>query len=292
MDNKKQTIIMGSLPWVIALLVILLMTSCVYDEEFSRANSRISDLNMKVTNIQENYDDKLNSISSNQAEILVEIESIKQSIKDLANRVEDNEHVIRYSFEKDLSEQDSIKAKLSQLAEISAKIDNLEKFVKQHHEYLGLGQMEMPEGTLEDRIGVGNISREETEGTANRSRDIFLYEKALSLFNDKKYSRSLDGFKIFLEEFPKSDLADNAQFWIGECFMALNQYDQAILAYQEVIKKYPKENKVPNAMLRQAIAWLEIGEKTSSEILLKNIIKQYPDSNEAKLARKKLDSMK
>jgi tol-pal system protein YbgF len=292
MSIKKQKMIMDSLLSAIVLLITLPLSSCVYDEEFARANSRINDLNMKTANIQENLDNKLNSISSNQAEMLVEIDSIKQSIKELANRVEDNEHVIKYSFEKDLSEQDSIKAELSKISEISSKMDSLENFIKLHHEYLGLEPMEVPETSLEDGIVIEDISGSEAEGEALKSRDITLYETSLSLFNNKQYSRALEGFNMFLGEFPKSDLADNAHFWIGECYMALKKYEKAILAYEEVIKKYPNENKVPNAMLRQAIAWLRIGEKKYPEILLNKIIKEYPDTNEAKLARKKLDTIK
>ncbi len=74
--------------------------------------------------------------------------------------------------------------------------------------------------------------------------------------------------------------------------MALKQYEQAILAYQEVITKYPKGNKVPNAMLRQAIAFLEINDKTSSKLLLQKVIKQFPGSSEAKIAQKKLKTIK
>ena len=91
--------------------------------------------------------------------------------------------------------------------------------------------------------------------------------------------------------YPKSDLADNAQFWIGECHMSLEQYEQAILAYQEVIKKHPKGNKVPNAMLRQAVAFAEIKDKTSAKLLLKKVIKEYPNSSEAQIARAKLKTL-
>ena len=72
----------------------------------------------------------------------------------------------------------------------------------------------------------------------------------------------------------------------------VKQYEQAILSYQEVIKKYPKGNKVPNALLRQAMAFLEIKDKTSSRLLLKKIIKKYPRSSEAKIAKKKLATIK
>jgi TolA-binding protein len=74
--------------------------------------------------------------------------------------------------------------------------------------------------------------------------------------------------------------------------MALKQYEQAILAYQEVIKKYPKGNKVPSALLRQAFAFLEIKDKTSAKLLLSKVVKNYPSSNEAKIAQKKLETLK
>jgi tol-pal system protein YbgF len=95
----------------------------------------------------------------------------------------------------------------------------------------------------------------------------------------------LSGFKSFLDEYPKSDLADNAQYWIGECFMSMKQYKEAAIAFDDVIKKYPDENKVPGAYLRQAIAMQELGDTTSTKVLLKKLIKSYPDSPEAKRAK-------
>ena len=100
------------------------------------------------------------------------------------------------------------------------------------------------------------------------------------------------GFEALIKKYPDSDRADNAQFWIGECYMGIKKYEKAILAYQEVIKKYPKGNKLPSAMLRQAIAFLEIKDKTSTRLLLKKIINKYPDSSEAQIAKKKLEALK
>jgi TolA-binding protein len=74
--------------------------------------------------------------------------------------------------------------------------------------------------------------------------------------------------------------------------MGLNQYEQAILAFQQVIKRYPKGNKVPSAMFRQALAFEAIKDTTSAKLLLAKIIKSYPKSNEASIAKTKLESMK
>jgi TolA-binding protein len=59
-----------------------------------------------------------------------------------------------------------------------------------------------------------------------------------------------------------------------------------------VIKNYPKGNKAANATLRQAMAFLEINDKTSAKLLLGKVVKTYPGSNEAKIAQKKLETLK
>ncbi len=270
------------------------MTSCAYDQEFQRANSRISDLNTRIAGIEEGHSERFNTMSSSQAEILLELEKIRQSVKDLANRVEDNEHIIQHTVEKDLTEQEGLKTGLSRLNEISNRLEYLNNYLVQHHDYLGLEPMKTPEDTQNQAMTDEGDGFTDTlpSVSVDKPRNEALYETSLALFNSRQYSHAIKGFKTFLDEFGNSDQADNAQFWIGECFMALNQYDQAILSYQDVITNYPNGDKVPNAMLRQAIAWLEIGDKTSSEIILKNIIKQYPDSNEAMLARKKISTIK
>ena len=187
--------------------------------------------------------------------------------------------------------QDALKA---DLANLSQKMTELDMMVKQHHKHLGLKPLVVQEdqeresGAVEP--GEAVIERGVT-AKKKKPKDIEIYDNSLAYFKEEKFEDALDGFKSFLDEYPKSDRADNAQFWIGECYMALKQYEQAILAYQDVIKKFPKGNKVPNALLRQAGAFLEIKDKTSSRLLLKKVIEKYPESSEAESARKKLKTL-
>jgi len=76
-----------------------------------------------------------------------------------------------------------------------------------------------------------------------------LYDLPLALYREGNYEEAITGFKASSENSPKSNLADNAQYWVGESHMALKQYEHAILAFQVLIKKYPKGNKVPKAVL-------------------------------------------
>jgi tol-pal system protein YbgF len=83
-------------------------------------------------------------------------------------------------------------------------------------------------------------------------------------------------------------LADNAQFWLGECYYAEKSYGEAIAAYEKTIKEHPKSDKVSSAMLKQGMAFLELGDNTAGKILLKKVVKEYPHSNQAKIAKSKL----
>jgi len=284
----------------IIIFCVIPFSSCVYDKEFTYLNDQMIALNKRVKTLEESVDTKVNrdidskmtSIRSNQADLGVEIEQLRGEVKSLSGRVEENEHLIKRAVERDLGDQDASRRELSQLKE---KVAEMDAMVKRHEEYLGYG---MPAAREKIRPGTGpveqaEVKREQGPGIVEpKSGELVLYEKALASYREGNYEGAMEGFTDFLKKYPKSDRADNAQFWIGESYMGLKQYEQAILAFQEVIKKYPEGNKVPNALLRQALAFLEIKDKTSCELLLKKIIKNYPDSSEAKIAEKKLATLK
>ncbi len=224
------------------------------------------------------------SIHESQAEVVAELDEIRGELQSLSGNVEDNKHLIRHFIERDTTGQDAMNARLG---ELEARIGELQK-------YLQLEPLPKPNETGLDKwpnettkLGPQPPGHEELASPEER-----LYESTLASYREGKYREAIAGFKDFLNSYPKSKLADNAQFWIGESYMSLAEYEQAILAYQEVIKNYPEGNKVPSAMLKQALAFYEIKDATSSNLLLKKIIKKYPDSAEAKIAEAKLKTMK
>ncbi len=174
---------------------------------------------------------KLSTVNSNQAEMMVEIDRLKEDLKELSGRVEDNEHILKNSVEKDLSEQDAIQADLKELAVLSQNMEKLERALKQQQEYLALEPFDTVEEQQANHV-AGETVREEEEaiGEDKKSEETKIYDAALSLYREENYEQASEDFKKFLNLYPKSDLADNAQFWIGECHMALKQYEQAILA--------------------------------------------------------------
>jgi tol-pal system protein YbgF len=117
------------------------------------------------------------------------------------------------------------------------------------------------------------------------------YKKAYDLYSKGNIDEAQREFKRFLEAYPKSKYAENAHFWLGECYFSQKKYEDAILEYDEVIKKYPKGNKVPDSLYRQGMAFLEMKDTTNAKLILKEVVRRFPQTDQATRARKKLKEL-
>ena len=275
-------------------LLLLFTSSCVYDKEFAYLNDQVIALNKRVRSLEDGMENRLDPMRSSQAGIQSDLDQIRGEIRKLSGLIEENEHLLKRAVERDLTEQDSMQAAVTQ---ISDRMITLEAMVEQQHRYLGLESItprRTEEAATPAPLRVEPSSRPAPAPTQAPvvAKETDAYETALSNFRNGKHEEAIAGFRGFLRTQPKSDLAENAQFWIGESHFALRQYEQAILAYQEVIKNFPKGTKVANATLRQGMAFLEIDDKTSARLLLDKVVKNYPNTSEAKIAQQKLATLK
>lgn len=117
------------------------------------------------------------------------------------------------------------------------------------------------------------------------------YKNAYDLYNKGNIPAAREEFKRFLGAHPKSKYAENAHFWLGECYFSEKKYDEAILEFDEVIKKFPKGNKVPDALYRQGMAFLEMKDTMNAKLIFKEVVKRYPKSDQATRARKKMQEL-
>ncbi len=119
------------------------------------------------------------------------------------------------------------------------------------------------------------------------------YEFAFQAMEKRDYALAIRLFKEFLKRHSKSNLADNAQYWIGESHYGLREYDQAIIEFDAVRRRYPQGEKVPAALLKQGYAFAELGEKLNARLLLQEVMEKFPgtpEADRAKLRLKTIDS--
>jgi len=94
-----------------------------------------------------------------------------------------------------------------------------------------------------------------------------------------------------LKNFPTSDLAGNAQFYLGEVDYAQSNFQGAVTEYDKVIFEYPKGHKVGAAMLKKGMAEAKLGQKASAVRDLREVVRRFPASDEARQASSRLKEL-
>ncbi len=105
------------------------------------------------------------------------------------------------------------------------------------------------------------------------------------------YQGAIVAFQNFLAQYPKSNLAPRAQYWIGDSYFNLRDFRLAIAAQQTLVKTYPDSATVPDAMLNIASSQIEMGETIAGKKSLEEILQKFPISEAAGKAKRRLAAM-
>lgn len=118
-----------------------------------------------------------------------------------------------------------------------------------------------------------------------------LYSDGLRDINGKHYDLASQEFQDYLKYYGDTDLASNAQFYLGEIAFMQNQFQQALDSYNKVIEDYPKSFKTASARMRKGFCLAELGQKAAAIRELRTVVRQYPGTDEAKKSAAKLREM-
>ncbi|SEP40797.1 tol-pal system protein YbgF [Nitrosovibrio sp. Nv6] len=131
---------------------------------------------------------------------------------------------------------------------------------------------------------TGAMSGDGAEGRA--------YEAAYDLFKGARYKDAISRFEKFIKNYPASNLAPSAQYWIGNSHYALRDFKSAVNAQEKLIKTFPDSAKAPDAMLNIASSQQEMSRKTDARKTLQTLVAKYPGSEAAEKAKQRLVNLK
>jgi len=118
------------------------------------------------------------------------------------------------------------------------------------------------------------------------------YQRAFELLKSGQHQPAITGFQSFLETYPDSTVAANAQYWLGESFYGAGQFKKAVREFEKVRTVYPNAAKVGDASLKLAYCYYELQQWDGARSVLKEINENFAGSTVAKLASQRLKRMK
>ena len=116
-----------------------------------------------------------------------------------------------------------------------------------------------------------------------------LYDTAYADYTTGQWALSIQGFEAYISSFPQSELADDAQFFIGQNYYADGQFREAAEAFQQVELSYPTGDVVPEALYKRGLTLERLDETELARDAFELVVEQYPDDNMANLAQQALD---
>jgi len=125
-----------------------------------------------------------------------------------------------------------------------------------------------------------------------QAREMRAYDVASNLFRRNDFAAAIDAFRAFLKDFPQSQLAANAEYWIGISYANLKDYRNALAVQEQLVTKYPQSAKAPDALLAIAAIQADQGDTGSARNTLEDIIARFPSSEAAGKARTRLAQLR
>jgi tol-pal system protein YbgF len=118
-----------------------------------------------------------------------------------------------------------------------------------------------------------------------------LYETAYADYTAGQWSLAIQGFETYLKTYPKSELADDAQYYIGESYAGDSKFREAAASYDRVIRDYPNSDILPEAWYKVGISYDRLGQVDRAREAFDYVVRAYPDSDAGRLAKQNLDRL-
>jgi tol-pal system protein YbgF len=102
---------------------------------------------------------------------------------------------------------------------------------------------------------------------------------------------ALQEFGDYLRCFGSTDLAPNAQYYIGTIHLAQADYPTALQDFDTVLEKYSDNNKTPDALFYKGEVLVKMDRRTDAQKEYRDLIVRFPKDNMAARACSRLTDL-
>jgi TolA-binding protein len=200
----------------------------------------------KVEELQKVLDDATRLLKRNSADLGADVDQLRNDVR-IANGL--------------------VSAINNQMAELKAAMEAQKK------------DSETRLAALEARLG----SVESGKPTASTSAED-LWKLGSAAFDAQRFNDALDLFKRLLATYPTHDRADDAQYFRGQSYTNLKDWDSAIREYQRLFEKYPDSALADDGLYFAALAAETLKNCSEARTYLGLVKQKFPKSNVAKIS--------
>lgn len=118
------------------------------------------------------------------------------------------------------------------------------------------------------------------------------YDRAFRALREQRYADAAEGFSAFVDSYPNSAYAPNAQYWLAETYYVTRDFSTALRFFNQLLDRYPGSNKEGDALLKIGFSHFELSQWNEARAALEQVRSQHPDTTLARLAEGRLRDMR
>ncbi|WOT06498.1 tol-pal system protein YbgF [Shewanella youngdeokensis] len=118
------------------------------------------------------------------------------------------------------------------------------------------------------------------------------YEQAVNLvLKEKKYAAAIPAFAQFIDKYPNSSYAPNANYWLGQLLYNKGEFVDAAKAFTTVVDKFKDSGKRGESLVKLGMISEKTGDKSTAKAYYLKVVNEYANSAAARIAQQQLSAL-
>lgn len=111
--------------------------------------------------------------------------------------------------------------------------------------------------------------------------DYAFFQKAISYGLVDRNEKKIEDLNKFIQNYPKSQLRDDALFELGNTYVTEKKTDNALKVYNQLIAEYKESSYLSKAILKQGLVYYNTENDQQALAKFKKVVAEYPNTPEA-----------
>ena len=117
-----------------------------------------------------------------------------------------------------------------------------------------------------------------------------MWDAAWADYTAGQWDLAIQGFEAYIRDFPKSNVADDAQVKIGQAYDYAGNKPKALEAFDKAIRDYPGGKAIPDAYFHKGLVLRDLKQPEQARESFDFLVKTFPDSDAGRLAKQQLEN--
>lgn len=209
------------------------------------------------------------------SELVLRLDRLQQEVQQLRGEIEVQDHAVDALKKRQRDLYQDVDRRLSQISATGTATPVTWQETAENP----------PEPVVGSPADISTAAAPVRQSTTASPAEEKAYQQAFEMLTQQRsYAEARKAFKSFLARYPDGQLADNAQYWLGEASYVTRDFDAALTDFSTVLARYPQSSKVPSAMLKIGYIEFEKQQYAKSRQTLDKLINDYPGTSESRLA--------